>query len=336
MKQRVTIADVARVAGVSKQTVSRAINDKGEISSETKANILQVIEDLGYRPNRMAQAMNTNQSLMVGLVIPDITNPFFAEVARGVQDAAMTNDYTVLLCNTDENADTEMSILERLASQAVDALIMFSVNSDLEAIYRFADSFQPIVVINLNIDHPNMSAIMVDNDRGAQLAIDHFVAQGHQKIAMLTNKNVALEDVRRVHGYRTSLARHGLSEEPERIVGGAATLIGGYAATVELFEQFPDTSAIFTYNDLMALGAIRYCQELGKQIPEEVAIIGFDDIQLAAMSSPALSSVHIDKHDLGQKAFNHLLGRLQNPKLKPPPFEIGIRLSLRETTRSKL
>lgn len=336
MKQRVTIADVAKVAGVSKQTVSRAINNKGEISPETKERIMSVIAELGYRPNRMAQAMTTQQSLMVGLLIPDITNPFFAEVARGVQDAALDHDYNVLLCNTDGNQATEMRLLDLLTEQSSDAFIMWSVQTDLKTLAQFTEGGRPILVINQHVRAPGISEFMVDNSHGAQLAVEHFVASGRQHIAMLTNVGIPLDEVRRVQGFRDAVRRLDRQQEPEAIVKAHATLEGGREGTLQLFATMPHTDAIFTYNDLMALGAIRACHELGKRIPEDISIIGFDDIQFAAMSSPALSTVHVDKYALGQQAFLRTLQLLQEPNHTLPAVEFDISLKLRETTLPRI
>lgn len=197
MRQRVTIGDVATAAGVSKQTVSRAINDKGEISADTKARIMQVVRDLGYRPNRLARAMNTQRTFMVGLVVPDITNPFFPEVARGVQDAALECEYNVLLCNTDSNPETEIRTLELLSSQGADGIINFGGIASDKSLIETANVCPPIVSVNRSIEHPSVLPLMINNTLGAQLAIDHFVKQGHTNIAMISNQDFSNSEVRR-------------------------------------------------------------------------------------------------------------------------------------------
>lgn len=334
MKQRVTIGDVALAAGVSKQTVSRAINDKGEISVDTKERIMNVVRELGYRPNRLARAMNTQRTFMIGLVVPDITNPFFPEVARGVQDAALDCDYNVLLCNTDSRPEAEIQTLELLASQGADGIILFSGRIEDAVVTNFAAISPPIVSINRTFDHPSILSLLVNNTRGASLAVDHFVAQGHQHIAMLSNQDFSHSQVRRVTGFQQGFEQNNLSQ-PAHIIDGEATLDGGYQATKELFAQHPKTTAIFAYNDLMAIGAIRACHDLGKTVPADVSVIGFDDIQLASMTSPALSTVSVDKYAIGRKAFKYLFQRIHHPDQLVPANEIDVKLTLRETTQQK-
>lgn len=334
MKQRVTIADVAKVAGVSKQTVSRAINDKGEIKEETRQRILAVVRDLGYRPNRLAQAMGTQRSHMVGLVVPDITNPFFPEVARGVQDAALLHQYSALINNTDERGDREIEMLEQLAAQGVDGIITFSHRASDEALARFAGSFRPIVMINRQFSHPNVVSIMVNNAKGARLAVEHFVSRGHRHIGMLTNADFSPSTVRRVQGFQQALQKHGLEHCAERLVGAEASFAGGYAAASQLLLDFTDTTAIFCYNDLMAIGAIRAMQKLGKRVPDDVSIIGFDNIHFTSMVSPSLSTIHMDKHEIGRVAFERVLLMRDHPNTDNRTIEIDVKLILRDSTES--
>lgn len=334
MKQRVTIDDVAKAAGVSKQTVSRAINDKGEISPGTKSHVLEVVSRLGYRPSRLAQAMNTQRSYMVGFVVPDITNPFFPEVIRGVQDSAVAAGYNVMLCNTDSNPQTELAVMDMLSTQGVDGIIAFGFNGPPEEMSRFADTFRPIVFINSPYDHQNIDLIMVRNDLGARMAIDHFVRIGHRCIGMLTNGSVpATADSRREQGFKAALLDHRLPLTDAHIVRTAPHLSGGYEGTVQLLKNLPDVSAIFAYNDLMGLGAIRACLDMGKRVPEEISIIGFDDIQLSQMTSPSLSSIRLDKHHLGYLAMKRVLDLIENPLKQLPDIEIGLQLIHRESTK---
>lgn len=332
MKQKVTIADVAKAAGVSKQTVSRAINDKGEISPETKERIMMIIDDLGYRPSRLARAMNTQRSHMVGLVVGDITNPFFPEVARGVQDAAMAKDYNVLVCNTDDNTSLATAVTESLISQGVDGIITFWNQSDTHLLQSIADSFGPIVSINTIIDHPQIDNLLVDNAKGATLAVDHFVKNNHQHIGMITNSIAQTTVVRRVQGFQQAIHNHQLNAN--YIVEAPANLSGGYEAAKRLLEQNPQISAIFTYNDLIGLGAIRACLESGRSIPEDISIIGFDDIQLAAMYSPSLSTIRVDKYEMGRLAFERIFTRIENPEQAYGPIHMDVALSLRESTKA--
>ena len=333
MKQRVTISDIAAAASVSKQTVSRALNSKGEIKADTRDRILKIADDMGYRPNRLARAMSTNRTMMIGMVIPDITNPFFPEVARGVHDVAFEKHYNVLLCNTDDESRQEMDTLELLASQGVDGIINFSHKADEEELLAFAESYRPIILVNREITHPHIDTLIVNNYHGTALAIECFVAKGHKTIGMLTNERLSLSLTTRVQGYFETLDKHKLENNHRLIETGDANLSGGYDAAKRLIARRPDITAIFAYNDVMGLGAIRACLDAGKRVPDDIAIIGFDDIQLAAMNNPSLSSVHVDKYALGREAFGRLHKRIVDPNCDLPPPSVNMSLVLRESTK---
>jgi LacI family transcriptional regulator len=336
MKQTVTIEDVARAAGVSKQTVSRAINNKGEISHRTREKILALIKKMGYRPNRMAQAMNTSRSHMIGLVVPDITNPFFPEVVRAVQDAAMANGYTALICNTDESQEQEIEVLNELVTHGIDGLITFTHQASDEAVVEFADRFGPLLIINREFkqefDHPNITSLLVDNLSGAYQAVTHLISLGHTKIGMLANSALAERPIRRVQGYEKALSDMGIAIDHDLLVWHEPTLTGGYEAAKALLTRRPDTTAIFAYNDLMALGALRACRDLNLSVPQDISIIGFDDIQLASMVTPALSSVRVDKYEMGKLAFERVFSLIQNPAESREKIEMVATLMDREST----
>lgn len=333
MKQKVTIADVAKVAGVSKQTVSRAINDKGEISPDTKERIMRVIREMGYRPSRLARAMNTQRSYMVGLIVGDITNPFFPEVARGVQDAALAQDYNVLVCNSDDKLSVATAVTESLISQGVDGIITFWAQADTDSLSHIADSFGPILSINLHVNHTNVDNLLVDNIKGAKQAVTQFVKEGHTHIGMLTNNGIQSTSARRVIGFREGLAENQLPFENDYVQGGFATLAGGYEAANKLLKNHPQISAIFTYNDLMGLGAIRACIDAGLSVPGDVSIIGFDDIQLAKMYKPSLSTIRVDKYEMGRLAFERLFNRIEQPERHYTTIHMNTDLVLRESTQ---
>lgn len=334
MKPRITIEDVAREAGVSRQTVSRAINNRADISSDTLNRVLEMVDKLGYRPSRMAQGLVTQHTYTVGLVVSDITNPFFPEIARGVLDAAQLRDYSVFLCNTDGNLQQELRILESLADHGVDGIIIYPSYDSDDNLKTFMKQFGgPVVVVNHPFKHPRVSNVMVDNQRGAKLAVDYLVSKGHTAIGMLAGvMNTSRERVRRIQGFRQALAGHGLPVVEEWIVPSLdPTFERGYEAGRFLLTQHPQVTAIFAYNDLLALGAIRACHEVGRHIPSDCAIIGFDDIRWAATATPSLTSIGVNKHYLGEQAVTRLLAMLENPEATFAPIYIDIELVIRES-----
>ena len=330
--KRATIEDVAALAGVSRQTVSRAINDKGEISPTTKEKVMAAVQQLGYQPNRQAQSMVTQRTQTVGLVIPDISNLFFPEVARGVQDTAQQHNYNVLLCNTDDDPDEEIRVLNSLQAQGVDGIIIIGNAAEKTAMQAFADSYAPIVMVNRFIDHPNVNVITVDNEHGAFLAVAHLIQQGHRKIGMLANKNFSRSQVRRVRGYEKALTENGIPYDEALIVGATPTLEGGYNALQQLLREQPEITAVFTYNDLMGIGAIRAAHDLGKQVPQDLAVVGFDNIGLSSIFIPSLSSVDVDKYEIGQHAMNRILDMLDSPEQAFAPIELPVTFVPRESS----
>lgn len=330
--KRTTIDDVASAAGVSRQTVSRAINDKGEILPATKSHVLAVARELGYRPNRMAQAMITQRSHMVGLLIPDITNPFFSELARGVQDAGLARDYLTLICNTDEMPMREMAVVEMLSAHGVDGLITFIHPSTDAQLKKFANTFRPILLINRLLDHPNIILFLADNFKGALLAVEHLTGLGHREIIMLTNEDAPLDDTRRVRGFRLAMQTAGLACGPERILAARTNAEGGYTAMVALLQNQPAVTAVFCYNDLMAFGAIRACHDQGWRVPQDISIVGFDNLQFGSMFIPALTSIGIDTYKMGQIAMQTVLEAIAAPDKATAPLMLGAELFVRETT----
>jgi LacI family transcriptional regulator len=332
MKRRITIEDVARAAGVSRQTVSRAINNKGEISPATLKRVMDAVEEFGYRPSAVARGLATRRTRTVGLVVPDITNPFFPEIARGVQDIARSKEYNVFLCNTDESPEEELQILGSLAAQPVDGIILFGSRIGDDDLAAFADGYRPLVMLNRFLEHPGVSQILVDNYQGAKLVVHYLVRGGHRAIGMLAGPITSPSSVQRVEGFRQAMAARGLQVPEGWILPGPPTIEGGFEAARYLLARHPEVTALSAYNDLSALGAIQACQELGRSVPGGCAIVGFDDIRLAGMVSPALTSVRVDKYYLGQQAMTRLLAMLDEPEAIFPPVWVGVELVVREST----
>lgn len=331
-RSRVTIRDVAAHVGVSYQTISRVINNSDRVSPKTRAKVQAAIEELGYQPNRLARSLVTQKTRTIGLVVADITNPFFFEVARGVQDEALEQDYNVFVCNTDDNPKGERDILSLLASQEVDGVILSTASSSDEELLSFVKNYKPLVVINREINHPKTSLVNVDIFEGAKMAIEHLLGRGHTKIGILSHQGHDPVQVRRVKGYRQTLLAHGITPKEDWLVLTTPNLVGGYEATQELLKEHPEITAIFAYNDLMAIGALRGCHDMDVRVPEDCAIMGFDDIKFSAMTNPSLSTIRYNKYAIGQKAMSRLLEMLEEPNATFPPIHFNVNLVIREST----
>ena len=324
----VTMRDVAEKAGVSIRTVSRAIHSQGEITEETRQKVLAAVEDLGYRPSKVARALVTRRTETIGLILGDINNPYFPEFARGVMDAAETKGYRVFVCNSDADLDKEIRALESLADHGVDGIIVFP-GYENEAIHRaFAETDAPLVIINRPFRHPKIGLVLTRIEQGVRLAIDHLVRKGHTAIGMVAG-SAPLDQMQRAKGFRDALTAHGLQVMDEWIVPGPPVLEHGVQATHHLLNHYPQITALFCYNDLIAIGAIQSCKEMDRLIPGDVAIIGFDDILFASMTDPPLTSVHVDKYWMGQQATELLFKMLDNPDDSFPPVYADVRLAIR-------
>ena len=327
----VTMRDVAQKAGVSIHTVSRIIQEQGEIPAETRARILAVIDELGYRPNQGAGGLAMPRSHTIGIVIADITNPYFATVVRGAQDMARYRDYQVLLCNSHESQQEELRILNSLAEQGVDGIIIFPGYYTGDNLPAFAEHFRPLVVINHEIAHPNIGLVMTKNYEGARMAVDYLLDKGHRAIGMLAGRELSPARGQRVRGYRDALTAHGLSIVEEYIIAGSPTQEHGYENTLQLLRQSPEITALFAYNDLMALGALKACREMRRRVPEECAVVGFDDTLFAALTMPALTTIRLDKYATGREAMALLFDMLDAPTATFAPIELDVELVVRES-----
>jgi LacI family transcriptional regulator len=302
--KRSTIEDVAKQAGVSRQTVSRVINDSGYVSQDARTRVQAAVQLLDYRPNRSARTMVTRRSMTIGLVVEDIANPFYPDVARGAQDMAQRHGYNVFLANTDDHAVGEQAALESLARQNVDGIVLFGYHMSDEALRKFAGTFSPIVLVNRDFTHLHVSQIMVDNQQGGYAVGEHLIRQGHRKIGIIS---AMLSNSRRIDGFMQALDDNRL---PHPTVQSSATIEGGYASTHTLLGDFQNLTAIFAFNDLMAIGAMQACDELGRRVGEDIAIVGFDDIRIASIMRPSLSSVRVDKYEIGELAVGRLVSMM--------------------------
>jgi LacI family transcriptional regulator len=332
VRNRVTIKDIAREAGVSPQTVSRAINDKGEISPQTQERILRIAERMGYRPNSIARSLATRRTQNIGLVVPDVSNPFFANVARGIEDAAHQANYNVFLCNTDENVERETNAIHSLEAQRVDGIILCSSRLSEQQLLKLADRYQPLVLVNRQIDHSQTGCVCVDDIKGAAEATDYLLRLGHHNIGLLAGPTASHSGRERILGYKRAMQAHSREASPAWQVHCSPQVEGGRVAARELLSRAPELTALLAYNDLVAVGALRACAELGRRVPEDCAIVGCDDVLLAALVSPALTTIHIPTYNLGRQAIGQLLDLMHEESEQTAPMIISPHLVIRDSS----
>lgn len=309
LKKRAILADIAEAVGVSLMTVSRAINNKPGVSDELRQTILALAEEMGYRPNQIARGLATSLTASIGLVVPDNTNPFFAQIARGVEDAAYENGYGIFLMNSNEELARERAALDSLWEKDIDGVILCSSRLPAQDLEAQVQRFPAMVVFNREslLPHPNLITVNVNDHRGAELAVQHFLAMGRKRIAYIAGSITSTSSKRRLEGYQSNIKAAGLPLDSQLIEPASPNTEGGRAAAEALLARRPGLDAIFAFNDLVAVGAVQVCLEAGKSVPEDVAVIGVDDIPLATIFRPQLTTLHVNLAQIGHLSTRTLL-----------------------------
>lgn len=327
--RRVTIDDVARSAGVSRQTVSRAINDKSEIDPETRRRILQIAQEMGYRPSRFARGMVRQGVTTVGLVIADVLNPFFPEVVAGVLEAADERGWQVVVYATQSELGKELAAAENVLNQ-VDACVGFLLHE--AAVQKIAASGLPFVLLDRRGRFPEMSGVDLDFPGGVRQGVDHLIGRGHTRIAMIDDREHVLSGLpnARREGYLQCARQHALPVDEGWVQLADNSIDGGAQAMDALLAAHPDLTAVVAYNDFMAIGAMRRAIARGMAVPGDCAFVGFDGLALGELVDPALTTVHIDKRRLGKLAVEQVTTLIANPNERVETIihpELVIRLS---------
>lgn len=313
----VTIKEIARICGVSYSTVSRALNDYPLTNEETKKKVLETARALGYTPNDIARRLVTQKSDTVGLIVPDISNPYFPEVAKGVADTLGEAGYHVFLCNADWQHKNEIKYRDILLKKRVAGLIV-SPSSDVSG-EIFENIYAPVVFIGSKTTSLSSSYVSVDNKKGAHLAMEYLISLGHKKIACIQAKKANISGHERLQGYYDAIKRVGITVTPEYIKGSQHfSMQGGYYATLELLNLPAPPTAIVAFEDILALGVIEAVETLNKKVPDDMSVIGFDDIIFAGLPKINLTSVFQPKYKAGATAAKILLERIKNPSNKTP------------------
>ena len=326
-----TIKDVAQKAGVSIATVSHIINHTRFVSDELSGRVRSVIDELGYEPHAVARSLRGQKTHMIGLILPDNTNPFFAEVARGVEDACFIAGYSVILCNSDNSLEKEVSYLQLLENKGVDGIAFVSIGEDDDAVEVLAKQKPPHVLIDRVIPGVDIDSVLVDNRGGARQAVATLIEHGHQNIGFISGPRDLSSSIERERGYREALEQAGLSPNEGLIIEGDFGLPGGEIAARSLLTQDPRPTALFVANDIMAIGTMNMARKLGLIIPKDLSVFGFDDIAMASCVSPALSTVAQPKYQIGQRTAEILLRRIEYPGETTRSESLSTHLVLRES-----
>lgn len=332
-----TIRDVAKKAGVSVSTVSHVVNETRFVSEETSARVLAAMEELNYQPNRLARSLRRKdkRTHTIGLLIPDSTNPFFAEVLRGVEDASFDAGYNVILCNSDDNPDKELNYIDVLLSKQVDGIVLVSAGAHEETLELLSRRKGTAVIVDREFDGADLDSVVVDNERGGYDATRYLIDLGHRRIGCIAGPSLLTPSAGRIRGYRRALAEAQIPLDETLIVPGDFRPQSGYASAKKLLKLIPPPTAIFACNDMMAIGALGAINQDGLKVPADLSLIGFDDITLASYSIPPLTTIAQPSHKMGLLATELLLQRLLDPSAPPRRALLYPSIVVRESCQSQ-
>jgi len=329
-----TIRDVAKRAGVSVATVSHVINGTRHVAPETAERVQRAMEELDYYPNAVAQSLRTRTTHAIGVVVSDITNPFFATLVRGAEDAALEAGYSIVVCNSDETLEKENRYVQVLRRRRVDGMLLAPVGGgENPAIWKLARQGVPFVFVDRRAPGVEADAVLSDNVGGAYLATKHLLERGHERIGIVLGIPGATTSEERLAGYRRALEEAGIPLAEELVVWGGYRVEGGRRATAELLSLTPPPTAIFSTNNLMTVGTLQELFARGVRIPDQIAVVGFDDLEWAEMANPSLTAVAQRPYEIGRWALEILLERLGNPGGKErQEVRVPVELKIRSST----
>jgi LacI family transcriptional regulator len=329
----ITLKDISREAGVDRATVSRALNGSYGVHKDTREKVLEVAERLNYRVNLVARGLSKGSSHMLGLLVPDIGSQYVTEVVRGAEEAAYAAGYRILLCNSNLDTEREVQHIRSLLDSRVDGILMHSVQAlSKPEIKELAGSGVPVVLLNQQVESSGISGVFVNQFDGGILAGEHLAKLGHRRIAYLTGPRNHGNFSRRVKGFIKGICSVKQDVAP-KIIYGTPSFDGGYEMAKKLLEQHSRITAIFAANDMTAFGIARAVFEVGLSIPEDISLIGFDNVELTNIVRPPLTTIHQPKFEMGQAAVEILLGLAKGGRLSVPQHrEFGVRLVARAST----
>ncbi len=337
MRSVVTIRDVARLANVHPGTVSRALNPEtsGLVNEETAERVVRAAEELGYRPNPIARGLKTNRSYTIGVLIPDITNPLFPPILRGIEDRLDEAGYTALIANTDNDAERERSHLEAMHVRQVDGFISATARLDRQLIADVRARGRPLVLVNRSFEDGTVTAVAVDDQRGIRLAVEHVVGLGHERIGHVAGPQNTPTGQRRAESFVHAMADAGLPVlEAQTKFSDSFTEAEGARLCAQLLDDRPELTAIVAANDLLAIGCYDVLELRGLQCPQDMSIIGFNDIPLVNHLRPPLTTVRVPQRQIGNVAAELLLKRLSGGSRKDREILLEPTLIVRGSTAS--
>jgi len=330
-----TIIDVAKVAGVSTATVSRVINSPQTVRKQTRDRVCNAMKQCRYKYNALARGFVTKRSQTIGLIVPTITNPIFAESTRGVQDYANKHDYHVILGNTDYRKEKEAKLIQVFREMQVDGMLITTTDLKSQTLKELQEEGFPFVILYSTVRKGPLSCVGVDNFLGGYKATDHLIKLKHKRIAMLAGAfSFSDKSFHRWHGYKKCLKDNGITYNPDYLLQSPYNLESGRQGAIELMSMKKRPTALFCSNDYLAIGAMEGAREKGLRVPEDLSVIGFDDIPMASFISPALNTIRQPAYDMGTDGARILLSHISTPPEKPAHRLLETQLVVRDSVTS--
>ncbi|MGC5325086.1 LacI family DNA-binding transcriptional regulator [Brevibacillus sp. SYSU BS000544] len=324
------MTDVAKKAGVSVATVSRVLTGKDNILDETRKKVLLAVEELNYRPNKLARNLRKLESKTIVAVVPDISNIFFSDIIRGIETVAQQNGYYVLLGNTHNDIQSEIDYIEMVKEKLADGVILLTARIPKEEIISISQEL-PVVLACEYVDGADIPTVTIDNISSARKVVNHLVALGHQRIGFISGPLNVILSRDRLKGYRQALLAHDIPVDESLIQEGDFRIESGYQMASRLLALSQPPTAIFAANDEMAIGAIQSIKEKGFQVPQDIAVVGFDNIRITTIVEPALTTVNQPKFAIGCKAMEILLKIMNNEPIERKQIVLDDELVIRQS-----
>lgn len=332
MKTRATIRDVAKKANVSLMTVSRVVNKKGNTSKATTIKVLKAIKELNYRPNITARSLAAKKSNFITIIVPDISNPFFSEMVKGAEDFARENGYNIFLGDTEGKVKLEKEYIDAAINRMTDGIILVAPRLEDNLICKINDN-TPLVIVDRFINRNDILQVYIDNLKGVMSAVEYLINLNHEHIAFLSGPKDVLDSLQREKGYIMALKKHNIPINPKLMLTGDFKFESGRYAFEKFFSNYPKPTAIFASNDIMAFGLIQRAHEMNVKVPEDVSIVGFDDISLSSLVNPPLTTVRHPMLEMGIKAVELLINKLDDRLDVKINFNLENTLIVRKSTK---
>jgi LacI family transcriptional regulator len=327
--------DVAKRAGLSVSTVSHVINNTRTVSDESRSRVMSAMEELGYRPNALARSLRRQKTNTLGMIVPDSANPFFAEVARAIEDASFAQNYSVILCNSEGDLNKQQAYTNVLIDNRVAGILFVAAGISTELVNDLEQRRVPLVVVDREVLGVEVDTVMTNHAQGGYLATQHLIDLGHRRIACIAGNSEVAPSAERLTSYRRSLEGNNLDYDEHLVVKGDFQYESGYEATKHLLALEAPPSAIFACNDLMAVGCISAARQLGLRVPHDLSIVGFDDVRLASFTNPPLTTISQPIVEIGVLATKMLLERMLDID-GPPRFKrLDTVLRIRQSTAAR-